>query len=173
MLGAVPVGGVDQAVAGTGTGRDLSRTGPAQNEPVPESAEVRAKRKAVARAMERRRRAVAELRLAESLCGYAAGQLANGLSAEQARLAALETAGALTAVAAIPRRGQRLGLVRGTHRASPRQEGTPMTTATTAPKATERAKAEPIVITAPKGGTQTVAPRKGAIARRSRPAARP
>jgi hypothetical protein len=43
---------------------------------------------------------------------------------------------------------------------------TTATTATTAPQATEpKAKAEPIVITAPKGGTQTVAPRKSAIAR--------
>jgi hypothetical protein len=40
-----------------------------------------------------------------------------------------------------------------------------MTTATTAPQATERAKAEPIVISAPKGGDQFVAPKKGAIAR--------
>ena len=42
---------------------------------------------------------------------------------------------------------------------------TTATTASAAPQATERAKAEPIVITAPKGGTQTVAPRKGAIAK--------
>lgn len=41
-----------------------------------------------------------------------------------------------------------------------------MTTATTAPKATEpKAKADPIVITAPKGGTQVVSPKKGAVAR--------
>ena len=71
---------------------------------MPESAEAKATRKAQARAAERRRRAVAELRLAESLCGYAAAQLANGLSAEQARLAALETAGELCAVAAVLRR---------------------------------------------------------------------
>jgi hypothetical protein len=71
---------------------------------VPESAEAKAARKALARAVERRRRAVAELRLAESLCGYAAAQLNNGLSAEQARLAALETAGQLVAVAAVLRR---------------------------------------------------------------------
>ena len=71
---------------------------------MPESAETKARRKAVARAAERRRRAVAELRLAESLCGYAAAQLANGLSPEQARLAALETAGELTAIAAVVRR---------------------------------------------------------------------
>jgi DNA-binding NarL/FixJ family response regulator len=71
---------------------------------VPESAEAKAARKALARAAERRRLAVRELRLAESLCGYAAGQLANGLSAEQARLAALETAGELVAVAAVLRR---------------------------------------------------------------------
>jgi hypothetical protein len=42
---------------------------------------------------------------------------------------------------------------------------TTATTASATPQATERAKAEPIVITAPKGGTQTVAPRKGAIAK--------
>jgi len=42
---------------------------------------------------------------------------------------------------------------------------TTATTASATAQATERAKAEPIVITAPKGGTQTVAPRKGAIAR--------
>jgi hypothetical protein len=71
---------------------------------VPETAEAKAARKALARAAERRRRAVAELRLAESMCGYAAAQLANGLSAEQARLAALETAGELVAVAAVLRR---------------------------------------------------------------------
>jgi hypothetical protein len=71
---------------------------------VPESAEAKARRKALARAVERRRRAVTELRLAESMCGYAAAQLANGLSAEQARLEALEVAGELVAVAAVLRR---------------------------------------------------------------------
>jgi hypothetical protein len=67
---------------------------------VPESAEAKAAR----RAAERRRRAVRELRLAESMCGYCADQLGNGLSAEEARVAALEVAGELVAVAAVLRR---------------------------------------------------------------------
>ena len=71
---------------------------------MPESAQSAARRKALARAVERRRRAVTELLLAESLCAYAADQIGNGLSAEQARLAALEMAGELTAVAAVLRR---------------------------------------------------------------------
>ena len=71
---------------------------------MPESAQSAARRKALARAVERRRRAVTELLLAESLCAYAADQIGNGLSAEQARLAALEMAGELTAVAQVLRK---------------------------------------------------------------------
>jgi hypothetical protein len=51
-----------------------------------------------------RRRAVDMLRLAESIAGYAAAQLANGLSPEQARRAALDAAGELDAVAVHLRR---------------------------------------------------------------------
>lgn len=47
-----------------------------------------------------RRRAVTVLRLAEAVAGYAAGQLADGLSPEQARQAALDVAGELELVAA-------------------------------------------------------------------------
>ena len=47
---------------------------------------------------------MAELRLAESMCAYAADQIGNGLTPEQARDAALETAGELVAVAAVVRR---------------------------------------------------------------------
>jgi hypothetical protein len=75
---------------------------------VPESAEAKARRKALARAVERRRRAVAELRLAESLCGYCADQLGNGLSAEEARLATVEAAAELAEVAVVLRRLARL-----------------------------------------------------------------
>ena len=44
------------------------------------------------------------LRLAESASGYAAEQIGNGLSPEQARLAAADVAAELTAVAATLRR---------------------------------------------------------------------
>ena len=77
---------------------------------MPESAQQSARRKALARAVERRRRAVAELLLAEAMCGHAARQMGNGLGPEQARLAALEMAGELTAVAAVLRRAAWLGV---------------------------------------------------------------
>lgn len=73
-----------------------------------ESAEVRARRKALARAVERRRRAERELRLAGSLCIYCADQLGNGLSAEDARLATVEAAAELAEAAAVLRRLARL-----------------------------------------------------------------
>jgi DNA-binding NarL/FixJ family response regulator len=51
-----------------------------------------------------RRQAVDVLRLGESMCAYAAGQLANGLSAEQARQAALDAAADLAELSAALRR---------------------------------------------------------------------
>ena len=51
-----------------------------------------------------RRRAVDALRIAEGIAGYAARSLGNGLEPEQARRAALETAGELEQVAAALRR---------------------------------------------------------------------
>jgi hypothetical protein len=75
---------------------------------VPESAETKARRKALARAVERRRRAVAELRLAESVAAYAADQVSNGLSAEQARLATVEAAAELAEAVVVLRRLARL-----------------------------------------------------------------
>lgn len=70
---------------------------------MPSSAEPSARREATAREVARRR-AVDMLRLAESIAGYAAAQLANGLSPEQARRAALDAAGELDAVAGNLRR---------------------------------------------------------------------
>jgi transcriptional regulator with XRE-family HTH domain len=57
-----------------------------------------------AREVARRREAVGMLRLAESIAAYAAAQLANGLSPEQARRAALDAAVELDAVAGNLRR---------------------------------------------------------------------
>jgi DNA-binding CsgD family transcriptional regulator len=57
---------------------------------------------------QRRRAAVAALRLAEQMCGYAAGQLGNGLGPDEARAAALDAAGELAAVAEVLRRAVRL-----------------------------------------------------------------
>ncbi len=71
---------------------------------VPISAELPARRETTAREVARRREAVGMLRLAESIAGYAAGQLVNGLSPEQARRAALDAAGELDAVAGKLRR---------------------------------------------------------------------
>ena len=62
---------------------------------MPESAELPAARRALAR-----RRSVDMLRLAESVAGYAAAQLANGLGPEQARRAALDAAAELETIGA-------------------------------------------------------------------------
>jgi len=58
----------------------------------------------------RRRDAAALLRVAEATCSYAARQLGDGLSAREARVAALETSAALAEVAAALRRAVRLPL---------------------------------------------------------------
>jgi len=69
----------------------------------------RAERRAGDREAARRREAADLLRVAASMCEYAAGQLADGLPPEQARAAALETAGELAVVAEVLRRKVRLG----------------------------------------------------------------
>ena len=68
-----------------------------------------AARKARAREAARRRETVGVLRLAESLAGYAAGQIGNGLAPGQAREAVIEAAGELELAAAALRRLARLG----------------------------------------------------------------
>ena len=73
-----------------------------------EAAEHAKERKAAAREAGRRRQPADVLRIAASMATYAARQLADGLSPEQARRAALETAGELEAVAADLRRLTRL-----------------------------------------------------------------
>jgi hypothetical protein len=60
------------------------------------------------REAERRRQAAATLRLTADSCTYAAAQLADGLAPGAARLAAIEMAGELEAVAASLRRAVRL-----------------------------------------------------------------
>jgi len=65
-------------------------------------------RKARAREAERRRQAVTTLRLAQALAGYAADQVADGLSAEQARAAVLDASAELADAAASLRRLARL-----------------------------------------------------------------
>ncbi len=75
---------------------------------MPESAAKSAERKARARAAGRRRQAVEELRLAEAVSGYAAGQVANGLSSEEARRAVVEAAAELELIAIGLRRLARL-----------------------------------------------------------------
>ena len=77
---------------------------------MPESAAKSAERKARARAAGRRRQAVEELRLAEAVSGYAAGQVANGLSSEEARRAVVEAAAELELIAIGLRRLARLGV---------------------------------------------------------------
>jgi hypothetical protein len=77
---------------------------------VPESARRAAERKARARAAGRRRQAVEELRLAEAVSGYAAGQVANGLAPEEARRAVVEAAAELELIAIGLRRLARLGV---------------------------------------------------------------
>ncbi len=51
-----------------------------------------------------RRQAIHALRLAEAVAGYAAGQVSDGLSPEQARRAVIEAAGALAELARSLRR---------------------------------------------------------------------
>jgi hypothetical protein len=75
---------------------------------VPEPAATSAERKALARAAERRRQAVTMLQIAECTCRYAAGQLGDGITPEQARETALFVAGELAAVADGLRRLTRL-----------------------------------------------------------------
>lgn len=72
---------------------------------MPSSAEQPAERKALAR-----RQAVTVLRVAEATAGYAAGQLANGLSPEAARQATLDAADGLEVTAGQLRRLARLDL---------------------------------------------------------------
>jgi hypothetical protein len=69
----------------------------------------RVMRRRLDREAERRRRAAAELRTTAALCLYASRQLADGLSPAEARDAALEMAGELTAVAEALRRAVRPG----------------------------------------------------------------
>jgi DNA-binding NarL/FixJ family response regulator len=64
-----------------------------------------------------RRQAVDTLRIGESMCAYAAGQLADGLSPEQARQAALDAAAELADLAGALRRLTRLDLDRAQRRA--------------------------------------------------------
>lgn len=64
-----------------------------------------------------RRRAVDVLRVGESMCAYAAGQLANGLGPAEARVAALDVAAELAETAAALRRLARLDLDRAQRRA--------------------------------------------------------
>jgi hypothetical protein len=75
---------------------------------VAESAEHARERKAAAREAGRRRQAVTALAVADATITYTLRQLANGLSPEQARSAALEMAAELEAVAADLRRLTRM-----------------------------------------------------------------
>jgi hypothetical protein len=79
---------------------------------VPDSAEQSAARKALAR-----RESVTVLRLAESVAGYAAAQLGDGLGPAEARQAALDAAAELADVAGTLRRLARLDLDRAQRRA--------------------------------------------------------
>jgi hypothetical protein len=79
-----------------------------ENAIVPESLERAAERKTLTREAVRRRAAVDTLRIGESMCGYAAAQLANGLSPAAARRAALDVAGELELMAVELRRLTRL-----------------------------------------------------------------
>ena len=64
-----------------------------------------------------RRAAVDTLKIAEAIARYSAEQIGNGLSPEQARVAALETAGELELIAAKLRRLTRLDLAPADRRA--------------------------------------------------------
>ena len=77
---------------------------------MPEPPAPAAERKRRARQAGRRRQAVDELRLAEATAGYAAGQVGNGLTPEQARRAVVEAAAELELAAAALRRLARLEL---------------------------------------------------------------
>ena len=71
---------------------------------MPETVEQAAARKALARAGERRRKAITALRIGEAMCESAAAQLGNGLGPVEARRAAVEAAAELASVAAALRR---------------------------------------------------------------------
>jgi hypothetical protein len=77
---------------------------------VPEPATVTAERKRLAREAARRREAVTMLQISAATCTYAASQLGNGTSPDEARDTALFVAGELTAMAASLRRLTRMGL---------------------------------------------------------------
>ena len=89
---------------------------PRENRRVPGSAESAAAREARARLAARRREVLAALRLAESVAGYAAGQVADGLGPVEARQVAVEAMRELAGVAAALARltelapGERRGL---------------------------------------------------------------
>ena len=72
-------------------------------------------RMAATRAAARRREAQAVLRLAAQMAAYAAEQVGNGLTPEQARLAVVEVAGELGDVAAQLRRLARVGSAERRH----------------------------------------------------------
>jgi DNA-binding CsgD family transcriptional regulator len=76
--------------------------------PEPAALSADAVRKRAVSQDQRRREAVAALRLAEQMCGYAAGQLGNGLGPDEARAAALEAAAELAELASVLRRLTRL-----------------------------------------------------------------
>ena len=75
---------------------------------VPESAEKAAERKRLARRAADRRQAVTLLQVTECTARYAASQVANGASPEEARQVLLFAAGELVAVAESLRRAVRL-----------------------------------------------------------------
>jgi DNA-directed RNA polymerase specialized sigma24 family protein len=76
--------------------------------PEPAALSADAVRKRAVSQDQRRREAVAALRLAEQMCGHAAGQLGNGLGPDEARAAALEAAAELAELASVLRRLTRL-----------------------------------------------------------------
>jgi len=76
--------------------------------PEPAAQSGNARRKALAREAERRRRAVTMLQISEATCRYAASALANGTGPDEARQTALFVAGELEQVAAGLRRLTRL-----------------------------------------------------------------
>lgn len=84
------------------------RNVPWQDHAVPEPPDRALERKARAREAGRRRDAVAALELAAGTARYAAIQIGNGLTPQQAQAAALEAAGALAETASTLRRLARL-----------------------------------------------------------------
>ena len=75
---------------------------------MPESAAQSARRKALARESARRREAVNMLRISAATCTYAASQIGNGTSPDEARATALFVAGELELMAEALRRLTRL-----------------------------------------------------------------